>query len=112
MKGCCTGGNHSRAHKLRLGFDYSPNGYSSSSFWKRSSYKAGVNLSTPYLQINGQKGYAYRFSAGMGLPVTNGRINVALYYDKTQLNNDVYGQSTFGMTVTYTLSELFYKLKL
>ena len=48
----------------------------------------------------------------MGLPVTNGRINVALYYDKTQLNNDVYGQSTFGMTVTYTLSELFYKLKL
>ena len=100
------------SHKLRLGFDYSPNGYSSSSFWKRSSYKAGVNLSTPYLQINGQKGYAYRFSAGMGLPVTNGRINVALYYDKTQLNNDVYGQSTFGMTVTYTLSELFYKLKL
>lgn len=100
------------SHKLRLGFDYSPNGYSSSSFWKRSSYKAGVNLSTPYLQINGQKGYTYRFSAGMGLPVTNGRINVALYYDKTQLNNDVYGQSTFGMTVSYTLSELFYKLKL
>ena len=43
------------SHKLRLGFDYSPNGYSSSSFWKRSSYKVGVNLSTPYLQINGQK---------------------------------------------------------
>lgn len=100
------------SHGLKMGVSYFPNGYTSGSYWKRVTYKAGIDLSTPYLQINGQTGYSYRVSAGMTLPVTNGSINTALYYDRTQLKNNVFGRDAFGMTVSYTLSELFYKLKL
>lgn len=100
------------SHELKMGFSYYPNGYTSGSYWKRITYKAGIHLSTPYLQINGQTGYSYRLSAGMDLPVINGRINAAIYYDRTQLKNNVFGQNAFGLTVSYTLSELFYKLKL
>lgn len=100
------------SHELKMGISYFPNGYTSGSYWKRITYKAGVDLSTPYMQINGQTGYSYRVSAGMGLPVMNGRINAAFYYDRTQLKNNVFGREAFGVTVSYTLSELFYKLKL
>lgn len=100
------------SHELKMGVSYYPNGYTSGSYWKRVTYKAGINLSTPYLQINGQTGYSYRLSAGMGLPVINGRINAAIYYDRTKLKNNVFGRDAFGVTVSYTLSELFYKLKL
>lgn len=100
------------SHELKLGISYYPNGYTSGSYWKRITYKAGVALSTPYLRISGQSGYSYRLSAGMGLPVLNGRIHTALYYDRMQLKNNVFGRDAFGVTVSYTLSELFYKLKL
>lgn len=42
------------SHELRLGVCYFPNGFSSSSYWKRMSYKAGVSVSTPYLRLKGQ----------------------------------------------------------
>lgn len=100
------------SHELRMGISYFPNGYSSGSYWKRVRYNAGLNLSTPYLQVSGQTGYSYRLSAGMGLPVLSGMLNAALFYDCTQLNNNVFGRKTFGLTVSYTLSELFYKMKL
>ncbi len=63
------------SHELRLGVCYFPNGFSSSSYWKRMSYKAGVSVSTPYLRLKGQSGGAYRVSVSLGLPVLNGRIN-------------------------------------
>lgn len=44
------------SHELRLGVCYFPNGFSSSSYWKRMSYKAGVSVSTPYLRLKGQSG--------------------------------------------------------
>lgn len=100
------------SHDIKLGVSYFPNGYTSGNYWKRVKYKAGVNLSTPYMQISGQNGYSYRVSAGLGLPVLNGWLNMAVYYDKMQLKNNVFGRDAFGMTVSYTLSELFYKLKL
>ena len=59
------------SHELRLGVCYFPNGFSSSSYWKRMSYKAGVSVSTPYLRLKGQSGGAYRVSVGLGLPVLN-----------------------------------------
>lgn len=100
------------AHELKLGVCYFPNGYSTGSYWKRVTYKAGVNLSTPYLQVSGQTGYAYRLSAGLGLPVLNGQLNAAFYYDCTQLKNNIFGKDVFGLTISYTLSELFYRPKL
>ena len=79
------------SHELRLGVCYFPNGFSSSSYWKRMSYKAGVSVSTPYLRLKGQSGGTYRVSVGLGLPVLNGRINTAFYYDRLQLQGNVLG---------------------
>lgn len=100
------------AHEVRAGVCYSPNGYSSGSYWKRMSYKAGLDVSTPYMNISGQSGLSWRASLGFGLPVSNGQINAALFYDRTKLKNNTYQKDVIGITVTYTLSELFYKIKL
>lgn len=100
------------AHEWRLGVSYFPNGYTSGSLLKRISYKAGLSVSTPYMQIKGQSGIGYRISGGMGFPVMNGRINAALYYDHLKLDNNALRRGGVGLTVTYTLSEKFYKVKL
>ncbi len=100
------------SHELRLGVCYFPNGFSSSSYWKRMSYKAGVSVSTPYLRLKGQSGGAYRVSVGLGLPVLNGRINTAFYYDRLQLQGNALRRDIMGFTMTYTLSEKFYQVKL
>lgn len=100
------------SHEMKMGISYFPNGYLSGSYWKRVTYKAGIDISNPYLQVSGQTGYSYRLSAGMGLPVLSGRINAAFYYDRTQLKNNVFSRDALGFTVSYTLNELFYKMKL
>lgn len=100
------------SHELRMGICYFPDGYSSGSYWKRVSYKAGLSLSTPYLQLKGQSGMGYRVSAGLGLPVLNGRVNAAFYYDHLNLTGNALTRSILGLTVTYTMGEKFYKVKL
>lgn len=100
------------AHELRAGLCYFPNGYSSESVWKRFSYKAGVNLSTPYMQIRGKSGHTYRVTMGLGMPVLGGYVNAALFYDCAQWNNNVLNKSVAGATVTYTIGELFHRIKL
>ena len=65
-----------------------------------------------YLRLKGQSGGAYRVSVGLGLPVLNGRINTAFYYDRLQLQGNALRRDIMGFTVTYTLSEKFYQVKL
>jgi hypothetical protein len=48
----------------------------------------------------------------LGLPVLNGRINTAFYYDRLQLQGNALRRDIMGFTVTYTLSEKFYQVKL
>jgi hypothetical protein len=74
--------------------------------------RAGVSVSTPYLRLKGQSGGAYRVSVGLGLPVLNGRIHTAFYYDRLQLQRNALRRDIMGFTVTYTLSEKFYQVKL
>ena len=101
------------SHELRAGFCYFPNGYSSSSIWKRMDYKAGIELSSPYyMHIRGQSGISWRVSAGMGFPLINRRIHTAFFYDRVDLNGKMLKRGITGFTVTYTLSELIYKIKL
>ena len=55
---------------------------------------------------------AIEVSVGLGLPVLNGRINTAFYYDRLQLQGNALRRDIMGFTVTYTLSEKFYQVKL
>ena len=100
------------AHELRAGVCYLPSQYPSDSFWKRTEYKIGAGLSTPYMHVSSQNGLSWRVTAGFGFPVINGRINVAFFHDRTQLNGNVLQSSFTGFTVTYTLNELFHRVKL
>ncbi|MDD4589014.1 MAG: hypothetical protein PHG06_01110 [Parabacteroides sp.] len=99
-------------HSLKLGTTYYPAKYSSEHFWKRTQYKFGLDISTPYMHVNSQSGYSYRITAGMGFPVLNGRINLSLFYDQLKLNKNALQRNWTGITITYTLSELMYRVKL
>ena len=101
------------SHVLRAGLCYFPDGYGSSSIWKRMDYKMGLGLSSPYyMQVRGQSGLSWRVSAGLGFPLMNGRLHTAFYYDRVNLDGKMLKRGITGFTVTYTLSELFYKVKL
>lgn len=100
------------SHELRLGAAYVPAGYSSSGLLKRLDYKVGIGLSTPYMQVSNQTGLSWRVSAGIGFPMMNGRINASFFYDRMQLDNNALQRNLTGISVTYTIHELFYKAKL
>lgn len=100
------------AHEVRTGVCYFPDGFASGSYWRRVSYKAGVNLSTPYLSENKRSGLGLRLSLGFGFPVLNGRIHVAGFHDRMQWEGSTFRKQVTGMTVTYTISERFYQVKL
>lgn len=101
------------SYEWRAGVCYSPGGYGSSSIWKRMDYKAGVVLSSPYyMQVRGQSGLSWRVSAGLGFPLMNGRLHMSFFHDRVDLGGRMLERGITGFTVTYTLSELFYKVKL
>ncbi len=101
------------SHELRTGACFSPGGYSSQSILKRMHYKLGFGLSMPYyMKIRGESGIQWRVNAGLGFPLTNGKLNVALFYDHVKAGNNMFTRSTTGLSLTYTLSELFFKVKL
>lgn len=100
------------AHEMRMGVCYFPNGYTSGSYWRRVSYKAGFGLSTPYLSIDKHSGLGIRASLGLGLPVLNGRVNVALFCEQMRLQGNVFRKQVKGLTVSYTISERFHRVKL
>lgn len=101
------------SHELRVGVCYFPDGYGSSSIWKRMDYKAGVEIAFPYyMQLRGQSGLSWRVSAGLGFPLMNGQLHTSFFYDRVELGGRMLKRGITGFTVTYTLSELFYKVKL
>ena len=99
-------------HELRAGFRYASNVLGSSSIWKRMDYKLGLVLSTPYyMQVRDQSGPAWRATAGLGFPMGNGRLHTAFFYERVNLSG-AFRRATVGLTVTYSLSELFYRARL
>lgn len=100
------------AHEIRSGVSFLPSVFLSEGYWKRVTYKAGVNISTPYYKISGKDGLIWRASIGMGLPVQNGQINAAFFYDRLKMQGNTLQRDIIGFTVSYTLSERFYKTKL
>ncbi|CCY39354.1 putative uncharacterized protein [Tannerella sp. CAG:118] len=101
------------SHELRAGVCYFPKAIGSSNIWKRMNYKVGLGLSSPYyMQVREQSGLSWRVSAGLSIPLINGRLHTSVFYDRVDLNSSVLKVGTVGFTFTYTLSELFYKIKL
>lgn len=99
-------------HELRGGLCYSPNGFASDSYWKRISYKAGLKASTNYMSISGKDGISWRASAGFEFPVGNGKVNTSFFYESLKLQDNKFQSRTYGLTLSYTISELFHRIKL
>lgn len=98
--------------ECRIGACYFPNGYSSDGFWKQVAYKAGINVSSSYMTINGNTGLSLRFNAGLSLPVFRGRIDTSIFYDRMQLKKGTLNRDVIGATISFTLGEIFYHSKL
>ena len=99
-------------HEVRAGVSYQPGGYPSDKYWKRMTYQAGVMAGTPALSVGQHSGTVFRASAGLGLPVWNGRIHAALFHERMQLEGYAWRRSLTGLTVTYTIGEWMHKVKL
>lgn len=97
-------------HEGHIGICYLPDNYSDT-YWKRVSYKAGIDVATSYMSIHGNSGFSLRFNAGLGLPVFRGRINAGLFYDRMHYEKNILGRHIIGATVSITISELFYRRK-
>ncbi|MDD4514533.1 hypothetical protein [Massilibacteroides sp.] len=99
-------------HELRYGISYDPEGFSSEPFWKRTSYKAGLSVGTPYMKVKGNSGIDWRATLGLGFPVNAGRITTSFYYEQMNLNNNALSRRVFGFVISYTLSERLFRVKL
>jgi hypothetical protein len=100
------------SHEVRYGISYEPEAIGSAPFWKRTIYKAGLSLATPYMKVKGNEGYVARITLGFGLPINAGRLTTSFFYDRMQLNNKALTRNLAGLVVTYTLSERLYRVKL
>ncbi|MCD8263265.1 MAG: hypothetical protein LUD02_03135 [Tannerellaceae bacterium] len=100
------------AHTIQAGIKYFPDGFSSDNYWKKVGYKAGISVGNHYMKLGNSNGYNFRGSIGFDLPVLNGRLNPSLFYDATYFDTNIFIKHIYGITVTYTLSERFYKVKL
>ncbi|MDD3062440.1 MAG: hypothetical protein PHX50_06305 [Massilibacteroides sp.] len=99
-------------HELRYGISYDPEGFSSEPFWKRTTYKAGLSVGTPYMRIKGNNGIDWRVTLGLSFPLHSGKITTSFYYDQMQLNNNAFSRRVIGLVISYTLSERLYRVKL
>lgn len=99
-------------HEFNGGVCFSPESYAASSYWKRMKYKAGLKMSNNYLSISKKDGISWRGSAGIDFPVRNGLISTAVFYESQKLQNNKFQSNIFGLTVSCTITELFYKVKL
>jgi len=99
------------AQELRLGTVYTPGGYSSSGLWKRVVYRGGLAFTRPNMKVNDKEGLGLRISGGLGFPVQGGQISLGFFYDHLQYQSALKRNLT-GFTITYTLSERMYRVKL
>ncbi|MCD8176309.1 MAG: hypothetical protein LUE98_02325 [Tannerellaceae bacterium] len=98
-------------HEFRSGICLDPGGREFESYWKQVKYKAGIDVSTPSYTIAGKSGISWRASTGMALPMFQGVLNTGIYYDYTLISGHLQ-QYSVGMTVSFTLSERMFRVKL
>lgn len=99
-------------HELKAGVCYIPYSYSSTGYWNKVDYKAGLSVSNSYMRISGKDGVNLRLTLGAAFPLFSNSLGVALFYDRTTFSGNVLNKEALGLTLTYTLSERLYRVKL
>ncbi len=99
-------------HRIAAGFEFLPNKMSKS-YFKRISYRAGLNYCNSYFKVNEKDFNQTGFSAGLGLPlrrVANPTIlNIGFEYGRAgKKTDDLILEQYFKMSFNLTLNERWF----
>lgn len=101
--------------KVAIGGELTPNLYSRP-YFNRVRYRAGVNYTDSYIDVNGKGFKELGATVGAGFPVSDARsfINVSLEYVKIKPDyKSMIDENYFRFTLNYTFNELwFFKRKM
>ncbi len=98
-------------YEARLGYSFLPGRRDYGKYRDQINYKLGAVVGNSIYHLNGKDGYHFRVSAGVGLPLSNGLLNTAIYYDQERIPGKL--QMHFiGLNLTFTLSERLFRIKL
>ena len=100
---------------LRIGGEFTPDPFSTKSYWSHVTYRAGVNFGSDYIKADGNKLPIFGISLGGGFPIRKNPytnqytyINLAMEYGKRGNNNNVLTESLFRISLGFTLSDLWF----
>ena len=97
-------------YKLVIGGEYIPNNFTRA-YLSRLRYRAGLNYSNSYLQINDSGYNEYGISLGVGLPMLDNRsfVNVSFEYVKiTPESKTLINENCFRLTLSFTFNEYWF----
>ncbi len=99
---------------IKIGGQVTPNLYSTTSYWSRVAYRAGVYFGPDYIHVNGELPQ-FGVSAGLGLPVRKNPytnqftfINIGLEYGKRGTRDNLINENLFRLSAGFTLSDLWF----
>ena len=103
-----------RSWMIKIGGQVTPNLYSTTSYWSRVTYRAGLYFGPDYIRT-GKELPQFGLSAGLGLPVRKNPytnqfsfINISLEYGKRGNKNNLLSENIFRLAAGFTLSDLWF----
>ncbi len=99
-------------HKLTIGGEFVPEEYSTN-FFKRTYYRFGASMATPYYKINGHDGpKEYSVSAGLGILIFKNKtrpsmLNISAQWTRMS-STDFITENTFRVNIGLTFNERWF----
>lgn len=99
------------SYKLGIGFEYTPDEISLSSYWDRVSYRFGGYYGRNYLKIKGNQLKEYGLTLGAGFPIRGrSRMDVALELGtKGAVENGLVRERFARLSVSFSLFEAWFR---
>jgi len=100
---------------LHLGGQFTPDVFSTKSYWAHVTYRAGFSIGTDYKDSDGHNMPLLGISAGGGFPIRKNPytnqytyINLAMEYGRRGNTSNVLSENTFRISLGFTLSDLWF----
>lgn len=97
--------------KVNVGGEFIPN-HHGGNYFQRIRYRAGLQYSDSYIQVNNGSYKEYGASVGLGIPMVDRRsfLNLAFEYTKVKPEyKTMIGEQYFKVTLSYTFNELWFQ---
>jgi len=107
--------NFNNRLKLAVGGEYIPNSFTRS-YLSRVRYRAGLNYSNSYLQVNGSGYKEYGIGIGAGFPMIDNRSYINASFEYVRIVPDIkslINEQYFQLTLSFNFNEFwFFKMKM